>query len=105
MANPEPFLSIETPSPISCLDVKAVLAGENAYVAIIGCEDGTVRRYSLPEVKVTKALRLGPGNAVSWVKFSQDKQATSDKIWLSSGMKVSINSTGYSKPYRLIQSL
>lgn len=79
MATPEYVLSIETPNPISCMTVK-----ETALV--LGSEDGTVRRYALPETKVRKAL-MGLGKNVSWIRFSSVK-GKEDHVWLAAGMAV-----------------
>lgn len=80
MSQLESGVVIETPSPVSCMDIV-----ESAIV--LGCEDGSVRRYDLPETKVQKAL-MGGGNGISWIQFSAVK-GEEGCVWLATGMDVS----------------
>jgi hypothetical protein len=52
----------------------------------VGCEDGTLRRYALPEVKVTKAV-MGLGSSVSWAKLNE-VGTEKEHVWIASGMNV-----------------
>ncbi len=61
-------------------------------VVVLGCEDGSVRRYDLPETKVQKAL-IGGGNGISWIRFSVTK-GEEHYVWLASGMEVCALPTG-----------
>jgi hypothetical protein len=79
MSEPELEFTIETPSPVTCMDVEGT-------TAVVGCEDGTLRRYALPEVKVTKAV-MGLGSSVSWAKLSE-VGTEKEHVWIASGMNV-----------------
>jgi WD40 repeat protein len=81
MASPEFKTIIETPSPISCMDVVD-------SVVVLGCEDGSVRRFNLPETKVQKAL-IGAGKCISWIRFSSAR-GEQNSIWLATGMEASM---------------
>jgi len=78
MNTPQHGLNVETPSPVSCMATR-----ESAL--ILGSEDGTVRRYTLPDTKVKKAL-LGLANNVSWIRFSV--KGKEEHVWLATGMSV-----------------
>lgn len=76
MNTPQCLLTIETPEAVSCIDT-------HADTLLVACEDGTVRRYDLPETKVRKAL-MGLGSGVSWIRFEgKEKNA-----WLACGLQV-----------------
>lgn len=77
MAQPTTSIYIETPAPVSSIDARN-------DALLLGCEDGTVRRYQLPESRVRKAL-MGLSGAVSWLRFSPLK-GQHDHIWLACGM-------------------
>lgn len=79
MAGIEPGAIIETPSPVSCIDIVD-------SVVVLGCEDGSVRRYDLPATKVQKAL-IGEGQSVSWIRFCSVK-GKEHYIWLATGMEI-----------------
>ena len=78
-----PFEIISVPSQVSCIDARDTDSG---LVILVGTEDGTIRRYTSPSYKVTKALR-GLSKGVSWVQFSAVKNEE-DCFWISSGMEV-----------------
>jgi hypothetical protein len=61
---------------------------------ILGSEDGTVRRYILPDTKVKKAL-IGLANNVSWIRFSSVK-GKEEYVWLATGMSVCLIKSVYS---------
>ncbi|PVF98872.1 hypothetical protein CPB86DRAFT_704384 [Serendipita vermifera] len=79
MSEPELEFIIETPSQVTCMDVEGT-------TIVVGCEDGTLRRYVLPDVKVTKAV-MGLGGSVSWAKLS-DVGTEKEHVWISSGMNL-----------------
>lgn len=77
------FEIIAVPSPVSCIDARAV---DNGLVILVGTGDGIIRKYASPSYKVTKALR-GLSKGVSWLRFSTVK-GEEDCFWVSSGMEV-----------------
>jgi hypothetical protein len=77
------FEVIAVPSQVSCIDARDT---DKALIILVGTEDGTIRRYTSPSYKVTKALR-GLSKGVSWVQFSTLKNEE-DCFWVSSGMEV-----------------
>ena len=81
MADPEFKAIVETPSPVSCMDAVD-------SVVVLGCEDGSVRRFDLPETKVQKAL-IGGGRSISWIRFSSAR-GEGNRVWLATGMEVRI---------------
>jgi len=78
-----PFVVIYVPSQVSCIDARDT---DRGLIILVGTEDGTIRRYTSPSYKVTKALR-GLSKGVSWVQFSAVKNEE-DCFWISSGMEV-----------------
>ena len=77
------FEVISVPSQVSCIDARDTDGG---LIILVGTEDGTIRRYTSPSYKVTKAL-CGISKGVSWVQFSAVKNEE-DCFWVSSGMEV-----------------
>jgi hypothetical protein len=77
------FEVISVPSPVSCIDARDT---DKGLIILVGTEDGTIRRYTSPSYKVTKALR-GLSKGVSWAQFSAVKNEE-DCFWVSSGMEV-----------------
>ncbi|KAG8827412.1 hypothetical protein FRC17_007841 [Serendipita sp. 399] len=75
----EASLIIETPSAVSSMDAKG-------STVVLGCDDGTVRRYHLPEKRVRKAI-MGLGASVSWLRFSSLK-GQENSVWFSCGMNI-----------------
>ncbi|KAG9053379.1 hypothetical protein FS842_008269, partial [Serendipita sp. 407] len=75
----ETSTSIEVPSTISSMDAKN-------DIVVLGCEDGTVRRYRLPEKRVRKAI-MGLGASVSWLRFSSLK-GQENHVWFACGMSI-----------------
>ena len=78
-----PFEVISVPSQVSCIDARDT---DRGLIILVGTEDGTIRRYTSPSYKVTKALR-GLSKGISWVQFSAVKNEE-DCFWVSSGMEV-----------------
>lgn len=89
------FEIIAIPSPVSSIEARDT---DRGLVILVGTEDGTIRRYTSPSYKVTKALR-GLSKGVSWVQFSTLRNEE-DCFWVSSGMEVRNLSHGKSlQPY------
>jgi len=82
MAQCEPGVLIEIPSPVSCIDARDAMV-------VLGCEDGSVRRFDLPETRVQKAL-IGTGKRISWIRFSVAKEEE-NCVWLATGMEACLH--------------
>ncbi|KAI0333505.1 WD40 repeat-like protein [Cubamyces sp. BRFM 1775] len=73
--------TIKVPSAVSAL---ALGPGEQLCV---GCDDGSVRWYSLPSTKVSRAIK-SLGEEVSSIVWTQPKREEEPSVWIASGRKV-----------------
>ncbi|KAH9901554.1 WD40 repeat-like protein [Cubamyces lactineus] len=73
--------TIKVPSAVSAL---ALGPGEQLCV---GCDDGSVRWYSLPSTKVSRAIK-SLGEEVSSIVWTHPKKDEEASVWIASGRKI-----------------